>query len=188
MKREIAFLTLRVLWGTGLVLTALALIATPFLLGASFKNSDPPLGVYSLLIGSVAIYCCAIPYIIGLFAGLRVINLLLPEKTDISNLVLNLKVLSYCSYSFSLIFLMGQVVFYSVYDFYMYAITVLPTLIIVLSGVTLGVFFNVVAMKLVENKGSTLGVNYRPFKRFLFEFMGGLMILILVILVMTMEF
>lgn len=188
MKRKIAFLTLRVLWGTGLVLTALALIATPFILGASFKHSDPPLGVYSLLTGSAAIYCCSIPYIIGLLAGLRIINLLVPEKTDISNLVLNLKVLSYCSYSFSLIFLMVQVLFYSVYDFYMYAITVLPTLIIVLSGVTLGVFFNVLAMKLVENKGSAQSVAYRPFRRFLFEFIGGLMILVLVILVMTMEF
>lgn len=110
MKIKIAFLILRFLWVLGLVLTAIALAVMPFVFGATFKSAELPPGEYDVLIATFLAYCCAIPYAMGLLTGLRIINLLACPNTDISNLVIKLRYLSYCFYSFSVIYLVIQLV------------------------------------------------------------------------------
>lgn len=187
MKIKIAFLILRFLWVLGLVLTAIALAVMPFVFGATFKSAELPPGEYDVLIATFLAYCCAIPYAMGLLTGLRIINLLACPNTDISNLVIKLRYLSYCFYSFSVIYLVIQLVLSCVYNVYMYALTIFPTIIIVLSGATLGVLSTVLAMKLTDCPARA-GSSKLGLKKFLFVFVGALISLMLLTLVMTMAY
>lgn len=182
MKMKIAFLILRCLWMLGLSLTIIALAVTPFVFGAMFKSGDFPPGEYNVLIAIFWVYCCAVPYVMGLFTGLRIINLLACLNTDTSKLVINLRYLSYCFYSFSAIYLVIQLVIYQVYNVYMYALTVLPTVMIVLSGTTLGVLSTVLAMKLSGGMMKRIENGKLGLKKFVLTFVSfliGLMLLML---------
>ena len=175
MKMKIAFLILRCLWMLGLSLTIIALAVTPFVFGAMFKSGDFPPGEYNVLIAIFWVYCCAVPYVMGLFTGLRIINLLACLNTDTSKLVINLRYLSYCFYSFSAIYLVIQLVIYQVYNVYMYAL-------IVLSGTTLGVLSTVLAMKLSGGMMKRMENGKLGLKKFVLTFVSfliGLMLLML---------
>lgn len=187
MKMKIAFLILRFLWALGLVLTAIALAVIPFVFGATFKSAELPPGEYDVLIATFLAYCCAIPYAMGLLTGFRMINLLACPNTDISTLTINLRYLSYCFYSFSAIYLVIQLVLSCVYNVYMYTLSIFPTIIIVLSGTTLGVLSTVLAMKLTDSPAEE-GSGKLGARKFLFVFVGALISLVLLTLVMTVAF
>lgn len=102
MKIKNAFLILRSLWMLGLSLTIITLAVTPFVFGVMFKSGDFPPGEYNVLIATFLVYCCAVPYVMGLFTGFRIINLLSCPHTDTSKLVINLRCLSYCFILFRL--------------------------------------------------------------------------------------
>lgn len=77
---------------------------------------------------------------------------------------------------------MIQLVIYQVYNVYMYALTVLPTVMIVLSGTTLGVLSTVLAMKLSGGMMKRMENGKLGLKKFVLTFVSfliGLMLLML---------
>lgn len=132
----------------GITLTLIALVATPLVLTAMLKVSKTQLSIaYSSMafVLSFCIYACAVPYVIALF-NLKTIYKLLTGENAFSPIVAQkFKTISTCAFAEAIIFIVANLFLFLVYDFYLYALTVIPLIIVPFVSITLGFLFLVMS-------------------------------------------
>ncbi|WP_055669607.1 DUF2975 domain-containing protein [Desnuesiella massiliensis] len=123
----------------GIVLTILALIGTPLILTALLKVSRMELSVPNMeWILTGCIYACAIPYVVALFKLKSICGLLVGENSFSPKIAKEFKIIAICSFSEVLIFIFSELLLYFVYDFFLYAGTIIPMIVIPFIAVTAG--------------------------------------------------
>ncbi|WP_028593747.1 DUF2975 domain-containing protein [Paenibacillus assamensis] len=121
----------------GIALTLLALAATPLVMTAYFKSG---LGITRTnldTIISAAIYICAIPYVLALFELKKVCKLIASSSAFSRNIPMSLKRISIYAASEVVLFNMATLILCYTYDMYLYALTVLPLIIISMVGASI---------------------------------------------------
>ena len=119
---------------TGIILTFLALLSTPLILTAIFKNrlgivnSNIPISI------SIGLYICAIPYIIALFI-LKKISKQIAIKDPF-----NIKIpIPFCAFSEIILFNIVCIVLYYVFNIYLYGITIMSSIVVSFVSLAIGV-------------------------------------------------
>ncbi|WP_397537938.1 DUF2975 domain-containing protein [Rummeliibacillus pycnus] len=114
----------------GIFLTLLALISLPLVMTAFFKSALSMTDTNLDMVVVIAIYICAIPYLIALFSLKKMCKLLLLNQPFSSDMPKQLKIISKCSFSELLLFNLTTLGLFIVYDIYLYAFTIVSCLVI----------------------------------------------------------
>ncbi|HCQ90397.1 MAG TPA: DUF2975 domain-containing protein [Clostridium sp.] len=123
----------------GIILTILALIGTPLVLTAFFKSSSMKLSAPNIKwILTVCIYLCAVPYVTALFKLKKICKLLTSEDSFSPIISKKFQVISICAFAEAVVYILSNLFLYIVFDFYLYAITIIPLIIVVFISVTIG--------------------------------------------------
>lgn len=142
MKETISSKVLNGFVIAGIVLTILALIGTPLVITALLKVSRMELPVSSIsnmaLILTACIYACAAPYVVALFKLKSICKLLTGENSFSPKIAKEFKVIAICSFSEVVIFLLAELILWWGYNFFLYAGTVIPMIVIPFIAVTAG--------------------------------------------------
>ena len=123
----------------GILLTLALLLFIPLGITATFKSGLGVVGSNIPTVISIGIYICAIPYVIALFSLKKLCNLIEKKEPFSWNIPKHLKTISICAFSEILIFNLVQIALYYFFDIYLYALTIIP--IIVVSFVSLAIGF-----------------------------------------------
>lgn len=139
MKERISSNVLNRFVMLGIVLTILALIGTPLVLTALLKISMMELSVSNMeFILTGCIYICATPYLIALLKLKSICKLLTGENSFSPKIAKEFQVIAICSFSEVILFISAELFLYFVCDFFLYALTVVPAIIIPFIAVTAG--------------------------------------------------
>lgn len=133
----------------GICLTLILLAGFPFILGALSKSSSMNVESKFIVIISLGIYICAVPYIIALFKLKRLCSHITsknPFCESIPKLITNI---AYCAFSEVFLFNIMNILFYLIFDIYFYGITILLCILITFLSIAIGVFA-LVSSKLFE--------------------------------------
>lgn len=133
----------------GIVLTLILLIGFPFFLGALNKITFTYMDSKFILIITVGIYICAIPYILALFNLKRLCSHITsknPFDECIPKIINNI---TYCAFSEVILFNLMNILFYFVFSLYFYGLTIALCVIVSFLSLTIGVFA-LVSSKLFE--------------------------------------
>lgn len=139
---------LSVLVPAGIAITLLTLFALPLGLTAVFKisglelTSSPSAMAFKL---SACIYACAIPYVIALFKLKSICTLLSSENPFDLKISKAFNDISTCAFALLGIFLTTTLVSVFVLDLYLYAFTIISTIVVSFSCLAAGFLFKVVA-------------------------------------------
>lgn len=130
----------------GIILTILALIAVPLGLTALLKTSKIKLVISNIeWILTICIYICAIPYVIALFKLKKICKLLTGINYFSPIISKEFQVVSICAFAEAGIFALSNLFLYAVFDFYLYALTLLPLVIVIFVSITVGFLFLVMS-------------------------------------------
>ncbi|MCR8842697.1 DUF2975 domain-containing protein [Paenibacillus sp. SC116] len=121
----------------GIALTLLALVATPLVMTAYFKSGLGITGTNLDTIISAAIFICAIPYVLALFDLKKVCKLIAADHAYSRKIPQSLKRISIYAASEVVIFNIVTFVLCYTYDMYLYALTVLPLIVISIIGASI---------------------------------------------------
>lgn len=138
MKKDISSKALNIIVIVGIVLTLLALVFTPLVLTAFFKSGLGVTETNMPMIISIGIFICAIPYVISLFSLKKLCKLIVLNKPFSIEIPKSLKRISVCAISEILIFNIVVIVLYYFYDMYLYALTILPSVVISFVSLAVG--------------------------------------------------
>lgn len=122
----------------GILLTILALISLPLVMTAFFKSDLAMTNTNLDMVAVVAIYICAIPYLIALFSLKKMCKLLLLNKPFSSDMPKQLKRISKCAFIELLLFNLTTVVLFVVFDIYLYAFTIGSCLVVSFVSLVMG--------------------------------------------------
>lgn len=123
----------------GIILTILALIGTPLVLTAFLKSSSMKLSAPNIKwILTVCIYLCAVPYVTALFKLKKICRLLKGENSFSPIISKEFQVIAICAFVEAIIYILSNLFLYIVFDFYLYAATIMPLIIVVFLAVTIG--------------------------------------------------
>lgn len=138
MTNTISSKMLNIVVTTGIVLTLLALAATPLILTAFFKSALSMTGTNLDLIVAMAIYVCAIPYVAALFDLKKVCKLFATDNHFSEKIPMYLKRISIYAFSEVILFNGAVLFLYYFFDVYLYALTVVPCVIISFVSISIG--------------------------------------------------
>ncbi|MCY6957650.1 DUF2975 domain-containing protein [Clostridium brassicae] len=131
----------------GIILTILALIGTPLSLTALLKSSKMKLSVLNMeWILTACIYVCAVPYLIALFKLKKICKLLTSENSFSPIISKEFQVLAICAFTEAVFFILSNLFLYVVLDFYLYAMTIVPIIIMIFVAVTAGFLFLIMSI------------------------------------------
>lgn len=122
----------------GIVLTLLALLMTPLILTAFLKSSLSITGTNIVTIISICIYMCAAPYIISLFELKKLCKLISKNNPFSTEIPKSLKKIAICAFSEVLLFNGTAIILFYVYDIYLYALTIIPCIIVSIVSIVIG--------------------------------------------------
>lgn len=123
----------------GIILTILALIGIPLVLTAFFKSSSMKLSAPNIKwILTACIYLCAVPYVTALFKLKKICKLLTGENSFSPIISKEFQVIAICAFAEAIIYILSNLFLYTVFDFYLYAVTIIPLIIVVFLAVTIG--------------------------------------------------
>ncbi|MHC1748252.1 MAG: DUF2975 domain-containing protein [Cellulosilyticaceae bacterium] len=146
MKNNLNLKLLNGLVITGIALTVLALIATPLVITAAIKVSGTAQSPGSMgTVVSFCIYACAIPYLISLFKLKSICHLFSKDEPFSLKISKDFKVISICAFSEIFIFIGAELILWFGYGFYLYALTIVPLIIIPFICLTAGFMFLVLS-------------------------------------------
>lgn len=127
MKHKISTTVLNSFVILGILLTFFALAVTPIVLTAFFKSSDfKPATPYAVVIGTVSIYACATPYVIGLFKLKKVCTLLQTEDAISVKIARKFFHISICAFMEAAVYLIVQAILILKFNVFLLALTVIP--------------------------------------------------------------
>lgn len=138
MKSTINSKILNILVTTGIVLTLLSLAATPLILTAFFKSALSMTSTNLDLIVAISIYVCAIPYVAALFDLKKVCKLFATDNYFSEKIPMYLKRISIYAFSEVILFNGAAIFLYYFFDVYLYALTVVPCVIISFVSISIG--------------------------------------------------
>lgn len=138
MKEKTSSKALNGLVIVGIILTIFALIGTPLGLTALLKTSRISNMVWIL---TAFIYACAVPYLIALFKFKRVCKLLTGENSFSPFISKDFQGIAICAFTEAFIYTLSNILLYVLFDFYLFAMTILPLIVVVFVAVTLGFLF-----------------------------------------------
>ncbi|MEW9096005.1 MAG: DUF2975 domain-containing protein [Clostridiaceae bacterium] len=139
MKERTTSKILNKLVVVGIILTILTLIGTPLALTALIKTSGMKPSVPNMKwILTACIYACAVPYVLALFKLKKICELLTGENSFSPIISKEFKVIAICAFAEAVIYILSNLFLYLVFDFYLYAITVLPLIIVTFVALTAG--------------------------------------------------
>ncbi|WP_346930173.1 DUF2975 domain-containing protein [Clostridium sp.] len=145
MKKSLNYRILNFLVFLGLFITILMLFATPLITTAFLKSRFSLLDTNLVIKISICIYLCAIPYMIAIF-NLKKICKLVTENNVFSLKIVNyLKVISFCSFSEIIIFIISATYLKHSTVFLNNALLLGPIFIVIFIGVTIGFLFLVLS-------------------------------------------
>ncbi len=149
MKKDFNSKILNSIVLVGIILTLLALLATPVILTAMFKSGLGVVGSNMPIYISIGIYICAIPYVLSLFILKKLCKKILIGQPFSKEIPKYLKQISICAFSEILIFNTIQVAIYYIFDIYLYGLTIMSSIIV--SFISLAIcFLGLVLSKLFE--------------------------------------
>ena len=138
MKNTINSKILNTLVTTGIVLTLLSLAATPLILTAFFKSALSMTGTNLDLIVAMAIYVCAVPYVAALFDLKKICKLFATDNYFSEKTPMYLKRISIYAFSEVILFNGAAIFLYYFFDVYLYALTIVPCVIISFVSISIG--------------------------------------------------
>jgi len=145
MKKNLNYKILNSLVLIGICITLLMLLGTP-LITTAFLKSQYFLNDTNLVIKiSVCIYLCAAPYVIALFNLKKICKLIAKNNTFSLNIVNSLKIISFCSFSEIIIFIMSATYLKYSTDFLKDALLLGPIFVVIFIGITIGFLFLVLS-------------------------------------------
>lgn len=126
----------------GIILTILALIGTPLGLTAFLKASRMKLLFPNMeWILTAFIYACAVPYLIALFKFKKICKLLTSENSFSPIISKEFQRVAICAFVEAGIYIMSNLFLYVIFDFYLFAMTIVPLIIVIFVAVTVGFLF-----------------------------------------------
>ncbi|MDU1540780.1 MAG: DUF2975 domain-containing protein [Paeniclostridium sordellii] len=131
----------------GIILTFIVLLFIPLGLTAAFKSSLGIVGSNMPMIISISIYICAIPYVIALFNLKKLCKLIDKKEPFSKNIPKYLKTISICAFSEIFIFNIVQIGLYYFFGIYLYALTIIPSVVVSFISLAIG-FLSLVLGKL----------------------------------------
>lgn len=142
MKEKISSKILNGLVIVGIILTILTLISIPLVLTAFFKTSGMKVETSNMeWILTAFIYLCAVPYLIALFKFKRICKLLTSENSFSPIISKEFQILAICAFSEACIYLLSNIFLYVLFDFYLFAMTILPLIVVIFISITVGFLF-----------------------------------------------
>ncbi|KNF08295.1 protein of unknown function DUF2975 [Gottschalkia purinilytica] len=151
MKKNINSKILDLIVALGIILTLISLLGTPLVLTAFFKTQllDPEI-YHSLVVDITAcIYICAVPYLIALFKLKRLCKLVVKNNPFSIEVPKSLKIISTCAFSEVILFNGCLAYLYYLQNIYLYALTVVPAIIVTFVSIFIG-FLGLVLAQLFE--------------------------------------
>lgn len=140
---------LNIIVSVGIGLTIIMLAGVSFILGALSKSTSINMESNYIIIITGGIYICAVPYVIALFNLKKLCSHITsrnPFSESIPNIINNI---AYCAFSEVVLFNLVSILLYFVYDIYLYALTILPCVLVSFVSLAIGVFA-LVSSKLFE--------------------------------------
>lgn len=142
MKNKISSKLLNGFIICGIILTLLALIATPISFTAlkkvtSFKSD---FGAIEWIVSGF-VYACAVPYLIALFKFRKIGRLLTSENSFSPMLAKEARGIALCAFAEAILYIVCNLLLIVGYHVYFYAGTLIPMVIIPFVAVTAGLFF-----------------------------------------------
>lgn len=139
MKEKTSSKLLNGLVITGIILTVLALLATPLVISALLKVFFRELvGTNAVLYLTGSIYICAIPYLVALFKLKSIGELFSSENSFSPNIAKEFHVIAICGFSEAGLFLLANLFLYFIGGLYFYALTMVPVIIVPFISITAG--------------------------------------------------
>ncbi len=140
---------LNIIVSVGIGLTLILLAGIPFILGALSKSSDLNMESKYVIILTGGIYVCAVPYVIALFNLKKLCSHITSKNPFSESIPKIIKNIAYCAFSEVVLFNLVNILLYFVYDIYLYALTILPCVLVSFVSLAIGVFA-LVSSKLFE--------------------------------------
>ncbi|KEJ01363.1 hypothetical protein N494_10455 [Clostridium botulinum A2B7 92] len=142
MKEKTSSKVLNGLVIVGIILTILALISTPLVLTAFLKTSGMKLETSNMeWILTACIYACAVPYLIALFRFKRICKLLTSKNSFSPIISKEFQALAICAFVEACIYLLSNLFLYLLFDFYLFAMTIVPLIVVIFVAITVGFLF-----------------------------------------------
>ncbi|MCC3866890.1 DUF2975 domain-containing protein [Terrisporobacter mayombei] len=140
---------LNIIVSVGIILTLIMLAGLPFILGALSKSTSINIESKYITVMTAIIYICATPYVIALFNLKKLCSHITsknPFSESIPKLINNI---AYCSFSEVILFNLMNIIFYFIFNIYLYAFAILPCVIVSFLSIAIGVFA-LISSKLFE--------------------------------------
>ncbi|WP_346962213.1 DUF2975 domain-containing protein [Clostridium sp.] len=145
MKKSLNYRILNFLVFLGLFITILMLFATPLITTAFLKSRFSLLDTNLVIKISICIYLCAVPYMIAIFNLKKICKLVTENNAFSLNIVNYLKVISFCSFSEIIIFIISATYLKHSTVFLKNALLFGPIFIVTFIGLTIGFLFLVLS-------------------------------------------
>ncbi|HBB9210785.1 TPA: DUF2975 domain-containing protein [Escherichia coli] len=129
----------------GLFITILMIFATPLITTAFLKSRFALLDTSLVIKISICIYLCALPYVVAIFNLKKICKLVAENNAFSLNIVDYLKVISFCSFSEIIIFIIGATYLKHSTVFFKNALLFGPIFIVTFIGLTIGFLFLVLS-------------------------------------------
>lgn len=146
----------------GIAITCILLLGTPLITTAFFKSQFFLLDHSLVMIVTTCIYLCAIPYVISLFKLKKLSNLVVKNNPFSIESVKSLKVISICSFSEIIIFIICLKYLKHSVEFFKYTVLGGPIIVVAFICITIGFsclvlseLFNI-AIKIKEENDKTI--------------------------------
>lgn len=149
MKKDFSSRVLNNIILVGIILTLMVLLFIPLGLTAMFKSGLGIVGSDMPMIISIGLYICAIPYVIALIILKKLCSLIVAKEPFSKNIPVYLKRISICAFSEIFLFNIVVIVLYYFFDIYLYALTIIPVIIVSFVSLAIG-FLSIVLAKLFE--------------------------------------
>ena len=145
MEKSLNYKILNCLVFLGLFITILMLFATPLVTTAFLKSRFSLLDTNLVIKISICIYICAVPYVMAIFNLKKICKLIAENNAFSLDIVDYLKVISFCSFSEIIIFIIGATYVKHSTVFLKNALLFGPIFIVTFIGLTIGFLFLVLS-------------------------------------------
>ena len=149
MKKDFSSKILNNIVLVGISLTLLLLLFIPLGLTAVFKSGLGVVESNMPMIISIGIYICAVPYVYALVQLKKLCGLVAQKEPFSRDIPVYLKKISICAFSEIVIFNLVVIVLSYFFNLYLYALTILPAVIVSFVSLAIG-FLSMVLGKLFE--------------------------------------
>jgi hypothetical protein len=145
MEKSLNYKILNCLVFLGLFITILMLFATPLVTTAFLKSRFSLIDTNLVIKISICIYICAVPYVMAIFNLKKICKLIAENNAFSLNIVDYLKVISFCSFSEIIIFIIGATYVKHSTVFLKNVLLFGPIFIVTFIGLTIGFLFLVLS-------------------------------------------